>query len=293
MIVEAKSISKRLGETRAIDGLSFVLTDGIVGLVGKNGAGKSTLLRCLAGVYQLDAGELLCDGVPIGLSRPAEGTFFLPDDPYCPKGLSLKGLYRFLSCHYALDYSAIRDMAMEFGLPTDKPISSFSKGMKRQAYLAAALSVDSRLLLLDEAFDGLDPLALEKIKSRIVERFVGKDKLVVIASHNIVSLERLSDTFLLIDKGRLSEKGASEEIAHGLTKIQAVFSVPVSESDIESLGIDVIGFRSQGAMAEFLTHDESSIDKLKGRFAPPYIEKVPLTSTEIIAHAMAEGEKHE
>ena len=245
----------------------------------------------MSGVYSLDGGTLTCDDVPISLQKPPKGTFFLPDDPYYPSRLTLLGLYEFLSLYYKLDKEALLSLAGSLGLPTDKFISSFSKGMRRQAYLAAALSVDARLLLLDEAFDGLDPLALEKVKGRIIDRYAGQDKIVIIASHNIVSLERLSDTFLLIDGGKLSENGSSEEIAKGLRKIQVVFALPASESDLEALGIDVIGYRAQGAMVEFMTHSEDAIELIRKRFAPPYINLAPLSSTEIIAYAMEEGEK--
>ena len=291
MIIKADHIKKKLGKTMALNDLSFEVKEGIVGLVGRNGAGKSTLLRALSGVYSLDGGTLTCDDVPISLQKPPKGTFFLPDDPYYPSRLTLLGLYEFLSLYYKLDKEALLSLAGSLGLPTDKFISSFSKGMRRQASLAAALSVDARLLLLDEAFDGLDPLALEKVKGMIIDRYAGQDKIVIIASHNIVSLERLSDTFLLIDGGKLSENGSSEEIAKGLRKIQVVFALPASESDLEALGIDVIGYRAQGAMVEFMTHSEDAIELIQDRFAPPYINLAPLSSTEIIAYAMEEGEK--
>ena len=291
MIIKADRIKKKLGKTMALNDLSFEVKEGIVGLVGRNGAGKSTLLRALSGVYSLDGGTLTCDDVPISLQKPPKGTFFLPDDPYYPSRLTLLGLYEFLSLYYKLDKEALLSLAGSLGLPTDKFISSFSKGMRRQAYLAAALSVDARLLLLDEAFDGLDPLALEKVKGMIIDRYAGQDKIVIIASHNIVSLERLSDTFLLIDGGKLSENGSSEEIAKGLRKIQVVFALPASQGDLEALGIDVIGYRAQGAMVEFMTHSEDAIELIRKRFAPPYINLAPLSSTEIIAYAMEEGEK--
>lgn len=291
MIIKADHIKKKLGKTMALNDLSFEVKEGIVGLVGRNGAGKSTLLRAMSGVYSLDGGTLTCDDVPISLQKPPKGTFFLPDDPYYPSRLTLLGLYEFLSLYYQLDKEALLSLAGSLGLPTDKFISSFSKGMRRQAYLAAALSVDARLLLLDEAFDGLDPLALEKVKGMIIDRYAGQDKIVIIASHNIVSLERLSDTFLLIDSGNLSENGSSEEIAKGLRKIQVVFALPASQGDLEALGIDVIGYRAQGAMVEFMTHSEDAIELIRERYAPPYINLAPLSSTEIIAYAMEEGEK--
>lgn len=291
MIIKADHIKKKLGKTMALNDLSFEVKEGIVGLVGRNGAGKSTLLRAMSGVYSLDGGTLTCDNVPISLQKPPKGTFFLPDDPYYPSRLTLLGLYEFLSLYYQLDKEALLSLAGSLGLPTDKFISSFSKGMRRQAYLAAALSVDARLLLLDEAFDGLDPLALEKVKGMIIDRYAGQDKIVIIASHNIVSLERLSDTFLLIDSGKLSENGSSEEIAKGLRKIQVVFALPASQGDLEALGIDVIGYRAQGAMVEFMTHSEDAIELIRERYAPPYINLAPLSSTEIIAYAMEEGEK--
>lgn len=291
MIIKADHIKKKLGKTMALNDLSFEVKEGIVGLVGRNGAGKSTLLRAMSGVYSLDGGTLTCDDVPISLQKPPKGTFFLPDDPYYPSRLTLLGLYEFLSLYYQLDKEALLSLAGSLGLPTDKFISSFSKGMRRQAYLAAALSVDARLLLLDEAFDGLDPLALEKVKGMIIDRYAGQDKIVIIASHNIVSLERLSDTFLLIDGGNLSENGSSEEIAKGLRKIQVVFALPASQGDLEALGIDVIGYRAQGAMVEFMTHSEDAIELIRERYAPPYINLAPLSSTEIIAYAMEEGEK--
>ncbi len=163
-MIEISNLTKRFDQVAAVDQLNLTISEGITGVVGENGAGKSTLFRLISGVIDPSEGEILVDGHRSDTKEAKEKIFFLPDNPYVPNGSYLKDIEEFYSCFYEIDSEKYHHMLEVFNLPTNKKVSTFSKGMRRQALIALALSVKTPYLFLDEAFDGLDPLVLETIK---------------------------------------------------------------------------------------------------------------------------------
>lgn len=263
MRLVVENAKKHLGDTMALDGTSLSVGDGILGILGRNGAGKSTLLRALSGVYGLDEGTIALDGERIYLQHPAQGAYFLPDDPYYPSGVDLRGLGEFLSCFHDFDKEAFAHYVSLLELP-NKKLKDYSKGMRRQAFLAAALSVRSRFLLLDEAFDGLDPLTLRLIGQELSARFnEGQPGILVVSSHNVHALFKIADTILLMDKGRTRKLKNVDALLTGLRQVDLLFPRTIQKEDIERLGIQPLSFRLAGRRVTFLTRDISSIEKIE------------------------------
>ena len=204
-MIEIKNLTKTFGSVKAVDDLSININQGINGLVGENGAGKSTLLRLISDVYEKDNGEILVDKEDNKNLNVKNNIFFLSDSPYSPSNASVNQTFDFYSTLFDLDKERFLEIMSNLSLPIDRKVSTFSKGMRRQFFLAIALSAKAKYVLLDEAFDGLDPLVLDTIKQEIIKD--ADEKTYIISSHNITSLERLCDNFILLSKGLLAFSG--------------------------------------------------------------------------------------
>ena len=179
-MLEIRGLKKSYGKKPVLAGVDLTVPDGAVfGLVGINGAGKTTLLRLIADVLRPDGGEILLDGVSVtGNAAKRRELFFLPDEPYFAGGTTVGGLRELYKTFYNFDDEVFKRYADVFKLERSVPIRNFSKGMKRQAFVALALACKPRYLLLDEAFDGLDPLARLEFKRGLIEL---EDSTVIIA----------------------------------------------------------------------------------------------------------------
>ena len=126
-------------------------------------------------------------------------------------------------------------------LPLDRRVSTFSKGMKRQFFIAIALSSQAKYVMLDEAFDGLDPLVLDTIKQEIIQD--ADEKTYIVSSHNINSLQRLCDNFVILSKGKAANNANIEDIGIKYCKYQILAKSEISEKDLKKLGVDVVSFK--------------------------------------------------
>ena len=140
-MIEICNVTKRFGKFVCLDQVSLEIPDGMVyGLVGENGAGKSTLLRLIAGVYRADAGEIRIDGRSASAIAAKEEIFYMPDRQYYDRNatpLTVGNFYRNFYAGFSMeDYRGLLEM---FGLEENALLDSFSKGMKKQVFIAAAL----------------------------------------------------------------------------------------------------------------------------------------------------------
>lgn len=293
-MIEIKNLVKTFGSVRAVDDLSITINSGINGLIGENGAGKSTLLRMIAGVYNVDEGEILVGPYHPTSKESKELVFFLPDTPYYPNNIGIKGLYAFYNMFYNVNKEQFFELAKKFNLPLDRKISKFSKGMKRLAFVALALSVDCKILLLDEAFDGLDILVLETVKETIVKLCKNEDKTVVISSHNVLALEKLVDRFVLIRDGKLSNEGDLNELGETFVKYQAIFNNAVcNEQILTGFGLRVVSYRQVGSIHNIVINKKNGedIEAVLRKLEPSLLEEVAIDSSEIILLQMALANK--
>ena len=245
-MLEIKNVTKAFKDKSVLDDVSLNIDHGsIFGLVGVNGAGKSTLLRSVAGIYSLDDGLVLFEGLDTHIDVDTRKRIFLvSDDPYYPYGSSIKSLKMFYKSFYDFDEEVYQKYLNLFKLSETDNISNFSKGMKRQALLLIALACKPELLLLDEAFDGLDPIVRVHIKNALSDLIEDNNSLIIISSHNLKELEDICDSYGILENGHIETYGDLLESKANINKYQLAFK---EEVDIEMFkGFDVLYKNMEG-----------------------------------------------
>jgi ABC-2 type transport system ATP-binding protein len=218
-VVRIEGLTKDYGPVLALDSLTLEIGGGTTGLVGANGAGKSTLLKILLGLIPPTGGRAEVLGHDIategGAVRAAVG--YLPEHDCLPPDVSASDFVVHLAMMSGLPRVAARERAAEVlrhvGLAEERyrPMGGYSTGMKQKAKLAQALAHDPRLVLLDEPTNGLDPAARDEMLG-LVQR-IGHDFgiAVIVTSHLLGELERVSDNVVVLDGGRLLRASRTDE----------------------------------------------------------------------------------
>lgn len=205
--IELRHVSRSFGDF-AISDLSFCLPTGcILGLMGENGAGKSTTLRLIMNTLRRDAGEITVlgtDNTAPEFRRVKEDIGVVLDEAYFPEVLSVRELKRVLKDSYQnWEEDTFQGYLDRFELPEKKAFKHFSRGMKMKLAIAAALSHRPKLLLLDEATAGLDPIVRDEILEVFAEFTRSEDHSILICSHIVSDLEKLCDYVAFLHRGKL------------------------------------------------------------------------------------------
>lgn len=180
----------------------------IVGVVGPNGAGKTTLLRLLAGDLALSRGDAFVGGFRAGSRAARRLVGYAPDPPIAPLELSGIEWLTYLASHRAPGPAARLTMvrgAVEIGGLEEfggRRIAEYSRGMAQRLALAAAAMIGCGVLLLDEVLSGVDPLIGRRLRANIAG-IAARGRLVLIASHDLATLERLATRVLVLWRGRV------------------------------------------------------------------------------------------
>ena len=281
-MIEIKNLYKSYEKDKPVlKGLNVTIGEGCVfGLVGINGAGKSTLLRTLAGVMQADGGQVCVDGEEVYENENVKRKlFFLPDEPFYTSNVSAEGLAEMYRAVYDLDMFVFRKRLEGFALDGKKPIRNFSKGMKRQVFVALALAIAPKYLLLDEAFDGLDPLARLTFKKCIVELVEEKGTTVIISSHSLRELEDICDSYGILDHGEMTSSGDLANDLSRVHKFQAAFDREVKAVE---LGFDCMAFEQTGKVVRFITREEKEVVLAKLELLHPiFVEEIEVDFEEL------------
>ena len=188
-----------------LDQVSFSVPSGsIVGLIGENGAGKSTTINAALGLIQKEAGQVSVlgrEGLD-GETKEEIGVVF--DGSNYPEILSprkLNGVMR--NIYRSWDETAYFRLLKQFSLPPDKPLKQFSKGMKMKLAISVALSHHSKLLILDEATSGLDPVIRDDILDMLLDFVQEEDHSILVSSHITSDLEKIADYIVFIHEGKV------------------------------------------------------------------------------------------
>lgn len=288
-MIEIKNLVKTFGSVRAVDDLSITINSGINGLIGENGAGKSTLLRLISDVYQPDSGEIIIDGIKNNDIRAKKEVFFLPDNPYAPHNSAVMQTFEFYSTLFDLDKDKFMEIMNKLSLPTDRKVSTYSKGMRRQLFIAIALSSNAKYALLDEAFDGLDPLVLATVREEIIKD--ADKKTYIVSSHNISSLERLCDSFILLSKGRVGKNGDVEHLGENFVKYQILVKGQLEQKDLEALSYRVLSFKKVGSLCNVVFRGEIDESIIRNKMDVILLEKIAIDPDELIALEMLDARK--
>jgi len=244
--VEINGVSAWYGDVVAVNDVTMTLAPGVTGLLGPNGAGKTTLLHMVAGFLPPSRGEIRVSGQPawrnpdlyrhLGLVTEREAVHgFLTGAEFVLASAKLHGLAqpRRAAAH-ALDL-------VELGDPRDRKLSTYSKGMRQRARLAAALVHEPSVLLLDEPFNGLDPRQRMQMMD-LLHRMGDAGRVVLFSSHILEEVEQVSGTVQVIVAGRLAASGDYRKIRRLMTNRPHVFAL--QSTDDRRLAVALIGEKS-------------------------------------------------
>jgi ABC-2 type transport system ATP-binding protein len=211
--VEVKDLVKTFGSIKALNGVSFTISQGeIYGLIGPNGAGKTTTLRVVSTLLLPTSGQVTVFGKDVvkEAGQVRRILSYLPDEAGAYRNLSGYEYLEFMAKLSHVDYkSAVQEAAEISGLGDrlkDKA-KTYSKGMKRRLLLARALMTKPKLAILDEPASGLDVIHAYHVR-QIIKNYVQKQNVtVLLSSHNMLEVEYLCDRVALIDKGNIMVEG--------------------------------------------------------------------------------------
>lgn len=275
----------------ALDDVSITVPEGcIYGFLGSNGAGKSTLMRMICGIYKTEQGSITIDGEEVYDNPEAKKKIFFVNDETVPYAdFTLEGLRKYYRSYYP-DFSdeVYERLTAKLGLPTNKRMAEFSKGMKRQAVVIIGLSCMTKCLMLDEAFDGLDPAMRKVVKEMIVDEMLDRGATMIVSSHNVAEINELCDRAMLIHKGKLIFADEIDEIRSGFRKVQLVDKKRVvPRGELELMGLRVMEYSATGRVAQaIIKGTETEIDEKISSLGIDIAETIPLTLEEIFIYEL-------
>ena len=214
----------------------------IVGLIGENGAGKTTTLKALLGVIHPDGGTMRLLGGDPGdpAVRGQVGVVF--EDSYFYGGLTPRQIGRVMAgIHPAWDESLFQDYCRRFDLEGNKPVKDFSRGMRMKMSLATALSHRPRLLVMDEATSGLDPVVRGEMLDLFLEFIQDEGHGILMSSHITGDLERIADQIAYIHRGKLLFQQDKDLLLEDMAILRC------SAADIGALPQNLVVARKDGA----------------------------------------------
>lgn len=290
-MIEIKELTHKFGDYIVLDKINFTFDEEkIYGLIGINGAGKSTLLRLLSSVYRPSSGQILVDGEELDHSKVKEKIFFLPDEPYYSFNATPKSLSNMYKTFYPkFDMDVFKNYLGRFNIQMDKKVVHFSKGMRRRLFLCLAIACRVKYLLLDEAFDGLDPLARIEFNKFLLEAMENQPMTVIISSHSLKDLEDIIDGYLILDNQHVLASGKMMENFENYAKFQLAYTSPISEKDFEQFHPTEI--RIVGKIVQIVVRREDEIVEGLKKSNPVMIEELEMDFNDYFTNIVQEGGK--
>jgi len=264
--IRVERVSHWYGNVVAVNDVTFAVGPGITGLLGPNGAGKSTLIGMMAGLLRPSAGQVRLLGETtwrdpgiyrrLGLVPEREAVpAYLTAREFAAYGARLQGLSD-------PDGAARRAIAtVDLEAAADRPIGTYSKGMRQRAKLAAALVHDPPVLLLDEPFNGMDPRQRLHMMG-LLRAMAAEGRTILFSSHILEEVERLAERVLVVYAGRLAASGDFREIRRLMTDRPHTFTVRSSDdrrlasallTDAVVFGAELVGGRLMVRSSDYLT----------------------------------------
>ena len=218
--IEIKNLNKYY-QVFSLENLNLTLPSGcIMGLVGENGAGKSTTIRMILGMTKPDSGEVTVFGQKMDVALKQRIGVVL-DEPGFPISMTAPQIGRMLGGFYEnWEQETFDDYLIRLQIPAHKPFKDFSKGMKMKLCLATALSHGAKLLILDEATSGLDPVVRDDILDILNEFTRDEGNSVLISSHIVSDLEKICDYIAFLHRGKLMLCREKDELLNEYAFVQ-------------------------------------------------------------------------
>ena len=213
-MLEVTHLTKRYGETIAIDDLSFTVRDGCVtGFLGPNGAGKSTTMRVMVQLDRAEKGSATFDGTPYrNLKHPLREVGALLDAGYVHPTRTARNHLRVMALTNGISRARVDEVLGLVGLSevADKRVGGFSLGMKQRLGLAVALLGDPRTLLFDEPVNGLDPEGILWVRN-FMQQLAAEGRTVLVSSHLLSEMALTAQDLIVLGRGRLISQGTVDD----------------------------------------------------------------------------------
>lgn len=244
-MLAAENLSKRYGRRLVVEGVSFAVGNGeIVGLLGKNGAGKTTTFRMTMGVIEPLGGKVTLDGVDVTkypmYKRARMGIGYLPQDSSVFRGLTVQenvmAILEIVEPSREVRKERAAQLLRELGIEklADSLASTLSGGERRRLEIARALVPKPKILLLDEPFTGIDPIAVGDVKELVVG-LVRRDISILITDHNVRDTLSITDRAYIMEEGKILASGTPRELVENQVVRDAYFGEGVSSSLSEEI----------------------------------------------------------
>lgn len=236
-ILEVKNVCKQYNDF-ALDHVTFHLPAGcIMGFIGENGAGKSTTIKVIMDLIKKDSGTVMVLGKDseTELKSVKEDIGVVVDECCFPDNLSIQNIRKVMKSIYKnWEEKTFQNYVEQFSLPEKKPVKDFSKGMKMKLSIAVALSHRSKLLILDEATSGLDPMVREEILDVFLDFIQDETHSILISSHIISDLEKICDYITFIHRGKIVFTEEKDKL------LEKYAILKCSEEDLETVPEDAM-----------------------------------------------------
>jgi ABC-2 type transport system ATP-binding protein len=225
-VLRVSDLTKRYGDTVAVEALTFALAPGtITGFLGPNGAGKTTTLRLLLGLAEPTAGEALIFGHHYReLENPMHRVGAVLESSDFDPGRSGRNHLRALALATDIALDRVEELLalVELQAAADRPVRTYSLGMRQRLGLAGALLGDPDLLLLDEPANGLDPAGVRWLRD-FLRQFAAQGRTVLISSHVLAEVAQTVDAVMIINRGRLVATVALAELSDGARSLEDLY----------------------------------------------------------------------
>ena len=256
--IQAEGLTKRYGETLALDGLDLSIEPGeVYGYLGPNGAGKTTTIRLLLGIHRPTRGRAALFGID-AWADPVEAhrrVAYVSGEPFLWPGMTGAETVEFLArLHGGTDRAYRDELVRRFDLDTKKKVRALSKGNRQKVQLVAALATRADLLVLDEPTSGLDPL-MEMAFRECIREAKERGQAVFLSSHILSEVEALCDRVGILREGRLVDQGTLAELRHLSTQtVEVTFSdrvpqlPPLPGVQVNPAGPNALRFEVSGSV---------------------------------------------
>lgn len=261
-MLELVNVNRSFGGTRVLRDVTFSIAPGrMTGFVGANGAGKTTTMRIILGVLSADSGTVTRDGRPLETADRRRFGYMPEERGLYPKMKVAEQIVYLARLHGLTPAAAQRNTAtlldqLGLGERADTSVESLSLGNQQRAQIAAALVHDPEILVLDEPFSGLDPIAVETVQGVLKERAT-RGVPVLFSSHQLDIVERLCDDLVVIAEGAIRASGSREKLRaeFGESRYELVATTDIAWArgtpgiEVEALDGATVSFRADTADA--------------------------------------------
>ncbi|MBD5486689.1 MAG: ABC transporter ATP-binding protein [Lachnospiraceae bacterium] len=239
-LLEVHNVSKHY-KNFSLENIDFVLPKGyIMGYVGQNGAGKSTTLNLITNLCKCSEGEIYVDGITCisDAVRYKESIGYIGDEFYYPANFTVRNIRGILKNLYpTFSVSKFDELLHEWKLSEKMKVKDFSRGMKVKLMFASVLARDTKLLVLDEATNGLDPVVRVDVLKLLQEYIADGERSVIFSTHILSDLEQIADYIFFIHDGRKVLYDAKDELLENYLLVKGERRAVSTQLQKELIGI--------------------------------------------------------